>query len=96
MSKTALFLLDLQQGILGRFKDDAAEYLSRVSETISAARAAGIHIIYVKTCFRPGHPEISSRNFSASRIASFGGFVEGDQSVDISPPVSHLSNAIFW
>jgi nicotinamidase-related amidase len=94
MSKTALLLLDLQQGILERFKDDAAQYLSRVSETISAARAAGIHIIYVKTCFRPGHPEISSRNFSASRIASFGGFVEGDQSVDISPSIAPLERDI--
>lgn len=95
MSKTALLLLDLQQGILERLKDDIiANYLLRVSEAINAARAAGISIIYVKTCFRPGHPEVSSRNFSSAKIASYGGFVEGDQSVDISPGVAPLERDI--
>jgi nicotinamidase-related amidase len=82
MSKTALILLDLQKGILERFKDDTISYLSRVSEAIKASRAAGINIIYIKTCFSPGHPEISTRNFSAAKVASYGGFVEGDPSVE--------------
>jgi len=96
MSKTALILLDLQKGILERFKDDTTSYyLSRVSEVIKASRAAGINIIYIKTCFRPGHPEISTRNFSAARVASlYGGFVEGDASVDISPVVAPLARDI--
>jgi nicotinamidase-related amidase len=94
MSKTALLLLDLQQGILERLKDETASYLSRVSEAINVARAAGISIIYIKTCFRPGHPEISTRNFSAAKVASYGGFVEGDQSVDISPGVAPLERDI--
>jgi len=90
MSKTALLLLDLQQGILERFGDDMADYLSCVSKTINAARAAGISIIYIRTCFRPGHPEISSRNLSIARIASLGDFVEGDESVGISPSIAPL------
>ncbi|KAN0087380.1 Isochorismatase-like protein [Elaphomyces granulatus] len=98
MSKAALILLDLQKGILERFKvdDTASYYLSRVSEVIKASRAAGINIIYIKTCFRPGHPEISKRNFSAARVASLShsGFVEGDASVDISPVVAPLERDI--
>jgi len=86
MSKTALLLLDLQQGILERFGDDMADYLSCVSKTINA----GISIIYIRTYFRPGHPEISSRNLSIARIASLGDFVEGDESVGISPSIAPL------
>lgn len=94
MSKTALILLDLQTNILNSFKDDTSGYLSRVSETIEASRAAGINIIYIRTCFRPGHPEISKRNFSAARVASYGGFAEGDPSVDISPKIAPLERDI--
>lgn len=94
MSKTALIVLDLQRGILERFKDDTAKYLSRVSEAINASRVVGINIIYIKTCFRPGHPEVSSRNFSAAKVASYGGFVEGDTSVEISPDVAPLEGDI--
>jgi nicotinamidase-related amidase len=94
MSKTALLLLDLQDGILDRFKDSKADYLSRVSKTASAARAAGISIIYIKTCFRPGHPEISSRNFTGAKVASYGGFAEGDPAVAISASVAPLERDI--
>jgi hypothetical protein len=45
-----------------------------------AARTAGTNIIHVRTCFRPGHPDISSRNATGGKIAQFGGFVEGDGS----------------
>ena len=94
MSKSALILLDLQNGILNHLKDDKIGYLSRASETIKASRSSEIKIIYVKSCFRPGHPEISTRNFSAARVASYGGFVEGDPSVDISQEISPLENDI--
>lgn len=89
-----LILLDLQKGILERFKDDTISYLSRVSEAIKAPRAADINIIYIKTCFRPGHSEISKRNFSAAKVTSYGGFVEGDPSGDISPEVAPLERDI--
>jgi nicotinamidase-related amidase len=94
MSNTALILLDLQEGILNRFPETNSSYLFHISESIKASRTAGINIIYVKKCFRPGHPEISRRNFSASRIASYGGFVEGDTAVEISPEVAPLERDI--
>ena len=94
MTKTALVLLDLQKSFLDPFKDGKVSYLSRVSEAIKAARTAGINIIYIKTCFRPGHPEISQRNLIAAKVASFGGAVEGDPSVDISPEIAPLERDI--
>jgi nicotinamidase-related amidase len=87
---SALVLLDLQRGIIDRLGDDASSYLGRVSKAIEAARAARIPIIHVKTCFRPGHPEICDRNRSAERIKSAGGFVEGDASVEICPEVAPI------
>jgi nicotinamidase-related amidase len=74
MSKTASVLLDVQEGILNQFKGKKTDYLSRVSEAIKVSRAAGIQIIYTRTCFRQGHPEISSRNFTAAKVASYRGF----------------------
>jgi nicotinamidase-related amidase len=88
MSQTVLVLLDIKQAIVDIFPDMKDSYLSSVSRVIGAARDAGIPIIYVKTCFRRGHPEVSSRNFSGARISSHGGFVEGDQSVQICPEVA--------
>ena len=80
---TALILLDLQQGILNRFEGTDA-YLSRVLVALDAARAAGTNIIHVRTCFRPGHPDISRRNATGGKVAQFGGFVEGDVAVEFS------------
>jgi nicotinamidase-related amidase len=95
MNKTALILLDLQNGLLERFdKADRTSYLSRVSEAIKAAREAGITVIYVRTCFRPGHPEISERNSTAARVASFGSVVEGDPLVDIVSEIAPLAGDI--
>jgi nicotinamidase-related amidase len=89
MSNTALILLDLQQGIVNRF--DSEEYLSRVAQSLKAAREAKIHIIHVRTAFRPGHAEVSSRNFSAQKIAQIGGAVEGDPSVEIASEVAPIA-----
>ena len=89
MGKSALILLDLQDGILdGHVKDQKADYLSLVSTSIQKARAAGLHIIHVKTSFRPGHPELSRSNLLLAPLASHGLFVEGDAAVNISREVA--------
>ena len=64
-SKTALLVMDMQESIVIRFAqvDDA---LTPVKAAIVIARAASIPVIYVKVAFRPGYPEISSRNKSFS------------------------------
>jgi len=95
MSKTALILLDLQKLIIDRFgDDDKAAYLSRTSEAIKASRMASINVIYIKTCFRPNHPEVSKRNLSFARISALGGAIEGEVSVDISPEITPLDGDI--
>jgi nicotinamidase-related amidase len=77
MSRTALLLLDIQAGILSHFPaaTTAADYLSLCAATLSAARgtaasAAPIHVVHVRTCFRAGYPEASPLNLSTSRVAA--------------------------
>ena len=87
MDATVLLVMDVQRGIVDRFPDDAG-YLSRVSAAVTAARAAGIPVIYVAVGFRPGHPEVSARNKSFSTVASAGRFAEGDPAAEIHPAVA--------
>jgi nicotinamidase-related amidase len=61
MTSAALLVMDIQQGVMARFPGDDA-YLPRLNGGIIAARGAGIPVIYVTGSFRPGHPEVSSRN----------------------------------
>jgi nicotinamidase-related amidase len=94
MSRMALLLLDLQQGLLERCSTDRQGYLKRISDLAHAARSVGIVVIYVKTCFRRGYPEISSRNLPAARLNSHGGFVEGDPSVAFPDSIAPLQEDI--
>ncbi len=67
MPDTALLVMDVQEGIVERF-EAAAPYLERLRAAISAARGAGVPVIYVRVAFRPGFPEVSPRNRSFSAI----------------------------
>ena len=71
MTPTALLIMDVQQGIVDRFASDET-YLPRLASAISAARAAGIRVIYVTVAFRPGYPEVSEHNRSFAAIAGTG------------------------
>ena len=87
MEATALLVMDVQRGIVERFAGEAG-YLPRLGRAITAARAAGIPVIYVTIGFRPGHPEISARNRSFSAVASAGRFTETDPAAEIHPAVA--------
>jgi nicotinamidase-related amidase len=87
MDATVLLVMDVQRGVVDRFAGDPG-YLERLSGAIAAARAADIPVVYVTVEFRPGHPEISSRNRSFSAIAGSGRFVTGDPGLEIHPAVA--------
>ncbi len=93
MTSTALLVMDVQQGIVSRFGDDA-DYLPRLSAAISAARAAGIGVIYVVVGFRPGYPEVSERNKSFATIAGTGRFTDSDQDARIHPAVGPAADDV--
>ncbi len=87
MSKTALLIMDVQQGIVARIADQG-DYLTALAGAADAARAAGIRVIYVTIAFREGHPEISPRNKSFSAVAGSGQFTDSDPGTDIHPAVA--------
>jgi nicotinamidase-related amidase len=87
MAATVLLVMDVQRGVVERFADDPS-YLERLSRAVTAARTAGIPVVYVRVGFRPGHPEISARNRSFSAVAASGGFAEGSPATEIHPAVA--------
>ncbi|HKR55323.1 MAG TPA: isochorismatase family cysteine hydrolase [Gemmatimonadales bacterium] len=89
---TALLVMDLQQGIVGRY-GTADDYLAGVAKAAAAARKAGIKVIYVTVSFREGRPEISKRNKMFGNIAPTG-FVTGDQSTSVHPAVAPAAGDI--
>jgi nicotinamidase-related amidase len=93
MTSTALLVMDLQEGIVKRI-GDAAGYLDRLSAAVSAARGAGVRVIYVVVGFRPGYPEVSERNKSFAAIAGTGRFTDGDPDARIHPAISPASGDV--
>ena len=87
MTTTALLIMDVQQGIVDRFAGDDG-YLDRLASVIADARGAGVPVVYVTIGFRPGHPEISSRNRTVSARAAAGRGTEGDPAAGIHPAVA--------
>ena len=88
MHKTALLLMDFQNGIVSRVSENT-ELLDRVKKVKSEARKAGIQTIYVVVKFREGFPEVSPTNKAFSMISS-GGFplFEGNPAVEIHESLS--------
>lgn len=68
---TAVMCMDYQNGIVaanaGKEQD---ALLSRASRVLGHARRAGMKVIYIHVGFRPGFPEVSSRNPLFSAIKS--------------------------
>lgn len=87
MDQTVLLVMDVQRGVVERFAEDRG-YLERLSQAITAARGAGIPVVYVIVGFRPGHPEISARNRTFSAAAAAGQFVEGSPATEIHPAIA--------
>lgn len=88
VSRSALLVMDIQNGIVERIGDDTA-LLGRLGSAIAAARQAGMPIIYVHVRFRDGYPEISPRNrmFSALKDGTRP-MTEADLSTAIHPAVA--------
>jgi nicotinamidase-related amidase len=73
--RTALLVMDVQHGIVERLGGESL--LARLREATSAARNAGVRVIYVKVGFREGYPEVSPRSPMFARIAQSESFIEG-------------------
>lgn len=70
LARTAVLAMDCQSGIVSMYAKDAKEFLSKASDILRAARGANMPIIHVQVGFRPGLPEVSSRNKLFAAIKS--------------------------
>lgn len=60
---TAVLSMDCQTGIVSIYTKDSKEgFLDRAASILAHARATGMTVIHVQVGFRPGLPEVSSRN----------------------------------
>jgi len=63
--------MDCQTGIVSIYaKDDKEAFLTRAANVLNHARTSGMTIIHVQVGFRPGLPEVSSRNILFGAIKS--------------------------
>ncbi len=67
----AVLSMDCQTGIVSIYTKDAKEaFLTRAASVLNHARAIGMTVIHVQVGFRPGLPEVSSRNALFGAIKS--------------------------
>lgn len=87
--------MDIQSSITSRIGDGKAPLISALTTAITAARAAGIPVIYVVVGFRKGFPEISTGNKSFSALrensAAFPGL---EEPIAIDPAIAPLPGDI--
>jgi nicotinamidase-related amidase len=95
VENTALLVMDMQNMIVQRLPSTAS-ICEKVAGAITKARAAGIKVIYVRVCFRPGAPEISANNKSFSNPAFKDQFSEEKSAAwkTIHESVSPMPNEI--
>ena len=68
---TAILSMDCQTGIVSLYvKDEKDAFLARASSALHHARSTGMTVIHVQVGFRPGLPEVSSRNLLFGAIKS--------------------------
>jgi nicotinamidase-related amidase len=85
---SALLVMDFQITIVEGYAADKEALLARTARLIEAARSACVMVIYVVVGFRPGYPEISSRNLTFGAVGAAVRFAPGDAATAIHPAVA--------
>ena len=86
MAKHALLVMDVQRVVVDRYPDPA--YLPRLRAAIDGARSGGVPVIYVVVGFRPGYPEISTRNKIFGRLPGMMALAGSDEATQVHPDVA--------
>jgi nicotinamidase-related amidase len=67
---TAVLAMDCQTGIVSIYAKPPEEFVERALSVLRAARKAGMPVVHVQVGFRPGLPEVSTRNKLFAAIKS--------------------------
>lgn len=70
ISRAALLSMDLQNAIVSLYTKGQDDFLPRVAAVLNAARLSRMDVIHVQVGFRPGLPEIGTRNTLFAAIKS--------------------------
>ena len=70
VSHTAVLAMDCQAGIVSVYAKPPEEFLERAARVLETARKAALPVVHVQVGFRPGLPEVSSRNKLFAAIKS--------------------------
>jgi nicotinamidase-related amidase len=89
--KTALLVMDLQNGIVSRFAENT-EVLLPFQKAVEAARQHHIPVIFVRVGFSEGYPEVSPQNKAFSAISKYGGMTVSDIGTQIHESVQPKPN----
>src|SRR5665213_156983 len=85
---SAMLVMDYQNAIVAMVADTSADLIRNVSAALSAARSAGVKVIYVVIGFRPGYPEVSPANKSFRGLRESGRFASGSPATEIHPDLA--------
>ena len=88
MTTEALLVMDVQNGLVERFGEQASPLLVTLADTIAAARVANKHVIFVRVAFRRGSPEVSPKNVGFSVHGGTDAMGETDHATQIHPSVA--------
>jgi nicotinamidase-related amidase len=77
MGRSALLVMDVQNGIVERFS--AQDALQPLQAALHAARTHAIPVIFVRVALRPGYPDVSPNNLAFSSLKERGGMLETDE-----------------
>jgi nicotinamidase-related amidase len=70
LEHAALLSMDLHTSVVAAYLQGPEDFLARIAGVQAAARQSGIPVIHVQVGFRPGSPEISSRNALFAAVKS--------------------------
>src|SRR5579863_6118175 len=70
INRTSLLSMDLQNAIVSVYTKGQDDFLPRIAGVLNAARRSGMNVIHVQVGFRPGLPEIGTRNSLFAAIKS--------------------------
>ncbi|WP_342047517.1 cysteine hydrolase family protein [Bacillus sp. OTU530] len=82
--KTALLVMDLQNGIVSHLGENIEEAIIPYQAAIKAAREHSLPVIFVRVGFSEGYPEISPKNKMFSAISNkYGAMTVHDKATQI-------------
>jgi nicotinamidase-related amidase len=90
----ALLVMDMQNGIIGRFPDKSAPLIDAIASALDAAHRASVQVIFVRVAFRDGAPEVSPRNKSFSALTKLHTMGEGGPATQVHPDLAVASGDV--